>query len=52
MAATKLPEDPAAAELSERGAAGFLEIVTPAPGSSLCWALLAEGALQQNTPPT
>ncbi|WP_026927241.1 DUF3151 domain-containing protein [Granulicoccus phenolivorans] len=50
VAATKLPEDPAAAELSERGAAGFLEIVTRHPESSLCWALLAEGALQQNTP--
>lgn len=42
---TLLPEDPALAELSERGMANFVQVVREHPTSSLCWALLAEGAL-------
>ena len=42
---TTLPEDPAAAELADRGKSHFVEIVRRYPESSLCWALLAEGAL-------
>ena len=40
-----LPEDPAAADLATRGREHFLEIVADHPDSTLCWALLAEGAL-------
>jgi hypothetical protein len=40
-----LPEDPAAAELTARGPDHFLDVVRSHPESSLCWALLAEGAL-------
>jgi hypothetical protein len=40
-----LPEDPAAAELEARGPEHFLDVVRAHPESSLCWALLAEGAL-------
>jgi hypothetical protein len=44
-APTLLPDDPAAAEIEARGPAGFLAVVAAHPESSLCWALLAEGAL-------
>ncbi|GAB3622710.1 DUF3151 domain-containing protein [Mariniluteicoccus endophyticus] len=47
---TKLPEDPAAAEIADHGRERFVEIVTSHPESSLCWALLAEGALNVDTP--
>jgi hypothetical protein len=40
-----LPEDPAATELAARGPEHFLDVVRSHPESSLCWALLAEGAL-------
>jgi len=43
---TLLPEDPAVAELADNGRERFLEIVSAHPASSLCWALLAEGALR------
>jgi Protein of unknown function (DUF3151) len=43
---TRLPEDPAAAELAGDDGERFLEIVANHPASSLCWALLAESALQ------
>jgi hypothetical protein len=49
-APTLLPEDPAAAELAERGPQHFLDVVRSHPASSLCWALLAEGALASQTP--
>ena len=42
---TLLPPDPAAAELQASGRGQFLEVVRRHPESSLCWALLAEGAL-------
>lgn len=48
--ATKLPEDPAAAEILNHGKERFVEIVAQHPESSLCWALLAEGALTLGTP--
>jgi hypothetical protein len=44
-APTLLPDDPAAAELEARGREEFLAVVAAHPSSSLCWALLAEGAL-------
>lgn len=44
-APTLLPDDPAAAELEAKGRDRFLEVVAANPTSSLCWALLAEGAL-------
>lgn len=44
-APTLLPEDPAAAELAELDREQFLDVVRRHPTSSLCWALLAEGAL-------
>lgn len=48
---TRMPEDPAAAELSaEGGRERFGEIVRANPTSSLCWALLAEGALAMSSP--
>lgn len=43
---TLLPEDPALALLSHEGLDGFLEVVKDHPTSSLCWAMLAEAALQ------
>jgi hypothetical protein len=43
--ATLLPEDPAAAEVAERGTDQLIAIVSSAPASSMCWALLAETAL-------
>ena len=46
---TLLPEDPAVAELADNGRERFLEIVSAHPASSLCWALLAEGALKMGT---
>ena len=49
-AATYLPVDPAVAELAEGGSERFIAIVSANPTSSLCWALLAEGALQMGTP--
>ena len=48
--ATYLPLDPAVAQLAEGGADKFIEIVSANPTSSLCWALLAEGALKMGTP--
>lgn len=48
--ATLLPEDPAAAEILDHGKERFVEIVRNHPESSLCWALLAEGALTMGTP--
>lgn len=48
--ATKLPEDPAALEIQEHGKERFVEIVRAHPESSLCWAMLAEGALTLGTP--
>lgn len=42
---TLLSEDPAAADLAARGREHFLETVAAHPDSTLCWALLAEGAL-------
>lgn len=47
---TTLPDDPAAAEILDHGKDRFLEIVRAHPESSLCWALLAEGALVMGTP--
>lgn len=49
-APTLLPEDPAAAELADRGPEHFLDVVRAHPGSSLCWASLAEAALATNSP--
>ena len=46
---TLLPEDPAVAELADHGRERFLEIVSAHPASSLCWALLAEGALKMDS---
>ena len=48
--AVELPEDPAVKELVEHGREQFLQIVARHPESSLCWALLAEGALSVETP--
>lgn len=48
--ATKLPEDPAAAEILAHGKDRFVDIVRRHPESSLCWAMLAEGALTVGTP--
>lgn len=45
----QLPEDPALAAISERGKDHFLEVVAAHPSSSLCWALLAETCLAENT---
>nr|WP_269449745.1 DUF3151 domain-containing protein [Auraticoccus cholistanensis] len=47
---TRLPDDPAMAELAERGPEAFPEVLRAHPESSLCWALLAEGALNAGTP--
>jgi len=47
--ATRLPEDPAAAEIAAHGRERFVQIVRRHPQSSLCWALLAEGALGVHT---
>jgi hypothetical protein len=47
---TQLPVDPAVAELAAGGVDRFIEIVSANPSSSLCWALLAEGALKMGTP--
>lgn len=49
-AATKLPDDPAAADILDHGKDRFVEIVRQHPESSLCWAMLAEGALTMGTP--
>ena len=49
-APTYLPIDPAVAALAEGGADEFIAIVSANPTSSLCWALLAEGALKMGTP--
>ena len=45
-----LPVDPAVAEIAERGREDFIAIVSAHPESSLCWALLAEGALKADSP--
>jgi hypothetical protein len=42
-----LPDDPAAAELEARGREHILDVARRHPESSLCWALLAEGALAE-----
>ncbi|MGY4719390.1 DUF3151 domain-containing protein [Naumannella huperziae] len=47
---TRLPEDPAAADLAaadlaEGGQEAFLDILAAHPDSSLAWAILAEGSL-------
>lgn len=47
---TRLPEDPAAAELEAEGSHAFHQVIRRHPESSLCWALLAEGALRESTP--
>jgi hypothetical protein len=49
---TRLPEDPAAAQLEEAGGqlTELTTIVSRHPTSSLGWALLAEQALAQDTP--
>ena len=44
-APTLLPDDPALGDLLAAGPQGFLEVAARHPASSLCWALLAEGAL-------
>lgn len=44
--AVELPVDVAAEELVEHGRDQFVAIVARHPESSLCWALLAEGALR------
>jgi len=46
---THLDEDPALAELTERGLDALLEVVREHPTSSLCWALLAEASLRPAT---
>lgn len=46
---TKLPDDPAVAELASHGREHFLDVITAHPASSLCWALLAEGSLNMRT---
>jgi Protein of unknown function (DUF3151) len=48
--ATLLPEDPATALLVGANRDQFIEIVSANPTSSLCWAMLAEGALETGTP--
>lgn len=47
--ATRLPPDPAIAELADHGRQDFLSVVRDFPASSLCWALLAEGSLMAGT---
>jgi len=49
-APTLLPVDPAAAELEASGREEFLDVVRRHPELSLCWALLAEGALAVGGP--
>ena len=49
-APTLLPIDPAVEQIAESGRERFIEIVSAHPESSLCWALLAEGSLQIDTP--
>lgn len=44
-----LPEDPALAEITESGREHFLEVVQRHPSSSLCWALLAETCLRDDS---
>lgn len=46
---TLLPEDPALGDVLAAGPEGFLEVAARHPSSSLCWALLAEGALSAGT---
>ncbi|WP_245570023.1 DUF3151 family protein [Acidipropionibacterium thoenii] len=46
---TRLPADPAIAELADHGRNDFISVVRDHPESSLCWALLAEGALLAGT---
>jgi hypothetical protein len=49
-APTYLPVDPAVDELAEGGADRVVAVVSANPTSSLCWALLAERALNTATP--
>lgn len=44
-----LPEDPALAAISEAGREHFLDVVAAHPESSLCWALLAETCLADDS---
>ncbi len=46
---TELPDDPAVPELADHGRERFLDVVCAHPGSSLCWALLAEGSLNMGS---
>ena len=46
---TRLPTDPAVEEILAGGPDAFLGIASRYPASSLCWALLAEGALSART---
>ena len=47
---TRLPDDPALAEIVARSDGRFLDIVAQFPASPLVWALLAEGSLTAQTP--
>jgi Protein of unknown function (DUF3151) len=47
--ATLLPDDPAAALLVGANREQLIKIVSANPTSSLCWAMLAEGALEGDT---
>lgn len=49
LSVTRLPEDPAYAELVGLGREDFLGIVKRHPDSLFCWALLAEGSLNAQT---
>ncbi len=46
---TKLPDDPAVADLAVRGRDHFLAVIVAHPASSLCWSLLAEGSLNMGS---
>ena len=45
----RLPPDPAIRKLAKRGRGEFMAVVKEHPSSTLCWALLAEGALLSST---
>lgn len=45
----QLPTDPAIAAIAEQGKEGFLNVVATHPTSSMCWALLAETCLAEET---
>lgn len=50
LAPTLLPSDPALDELIAHGSEQFVEIASRHLDSSLCWAILSEGALAAATP--